>query len=109
MDDLKKVREMHECAKEIDRPGPGRIVHYVIAEGPNAGQHRAAMIISAWDFCPCNLILFRDQIGDEPGGVTPAVLPMHRMECVRHDEARYQPGTWHWPEHLRTSASSVEP
>jgi hypothetical protein len=71
----------------------GRIVHYVLADGPNAGQHRAAMVVRIWDQRQgyVNLQVFSD--GSNDGGQY-ANAPVWVTSVQYSEEAK--PRTWHW-------------
>lgn len=80
----------------------GRIVHYVLDRGPNAGQHRAAMIVRVWgEFAPpvgtVNLRVFLDGSNDtrEPWGNDSPIL---WVTSVKHDPTGTQERSWHWIE-----------
>ena len=73
----------------------GRIVHYVLPDGPHAGEHRPAIVVKVWTGGYINLVVFMDGTNDGPG----------RGGCVewatsiQHDPAPTPPGrTWHWIE-----------
>ena len=51
-------------------PSIGRIVHYILDEGPHAGEHRPAIIVQIWGTTPSaavNLQVFTDSENDFPG------------------------------------------
>jgi hypothetical protein len=85
----------------------GRIVHYVLEDGPNAGEDRPAMIVRVWNLETgyCNLLVFLDGINDghkieyQAGGT---IAPMLWKTSRSFDSETKAPGTWHWPE--RTDA-----
>jgi len=79
----------------------GRNVHFVLPDGPHAGEHRPAVIVKVWrrgDGSPpadgySNLVVFMDGTNDGPsfGG------------CIRWETSVTfsedpQPRTWHWIE-----------
>jgi hypothetical protein len=80
----------------------GRIVHYVLREGRNAGEHRAALVVRVWrangnppeNGC-ANLQVFMDGTND----ATPAgtAVWVDWKTSVYYDESG-KPGTWHWIE-----------
>lgn len=83
-------------------PSIGRIVHYVLDTGRNAGQHRPAIIVQVWGD-PANptpyvqLQVFADgsNDGDEyANGMVwrTSVQPDHSSTPASH--------TWHWPEYV---------
>ena len=79
-------------------PAIGRIVHYVLYDGPSYGKHRPAIIVHLWttaDGQPdpdahCNLQVFTDGVRDRLNNV-------ENLRMIPHSEA-HEPGTWHWPE-----------
>lgn len=87
-------------------PSIGRIVHYVLEDGPSAGQHRPAIIVRTWPFSIAQLVqlqVFLDQGNDNfRQGDDPPANTMWRSS-VKHDEDfAHVPafGTWHWPERV---------
>jgi len=75
----------------------GRIVHYVLSEGRNKGEHRPAIVVRVWrlDGAPpdngcCQLQVFTDESNDE----LPAVMWV--TSCVYDAEAAGR--SWHWIE-----------
>jgi hypothetical protein len=90
-------------------PTIGRIVHYVLKQGPSAGQSRAAIVTNAFGGDACNGTVFVDRAND--GALHPGDPPSAGAEewfsSARYDggtptsfpgeHVRYQPGTWHWP------------
>lgn len=79
----------------------GRIVHYVLQEGRNAGQPRAAMVVRVLDspVVPdgvVNLHVMLDGLND--AGAENQV-PDHMSAWVTsvHYSEEPKPGTWHWP------------
>jgi len=78
--------------EKIKKPSIGRIVAYVLAEGPNKGQDRPAVIVRVWSDTTVNLQVFTD--GDNDG------LPAVKWDTsVQLDPARAL-RTWHWPERV---------
>jgi hypothetical protein len=78
------------------RPSVGDIVHFVLEEGPHAGEHRPALIVKVWGATPgsaCQLQVFTDSDG---GGLSNDQLPPVLLKTSRSQGAG--PGTWHWPE-----------
>jgi hypothetical protein len=84
--------------KRVAKPRMGDRVHYVLPDGPRAGEHRHAVITSTWDFSPCNLMVYRDQDDDTPAGAAVEAMPVLRVWSARLDNERNTPGTFHWPE-----------
>jgi hypothetical protein len=68
----------------------GRIVHYVLPGGPNAGESRPAVIVKVWDKdSGCvNLIVFPDGSNDGPDFSS-------WVTSVLYSEA-HEARTWHW-------------
>lgn len=72
------------------KPGVGRIVHYIPFDGPNKGTHCAAIVTCVWSDCCVNLRVFAPHTADE--GV-------YLKTSVLIDETPTPSfGTWHWPE-----------
>lgn len=79
----------------------GRIVHYVLPDGPHAGEHRPAMVVKVWrrgDGSPpangySNLLVFMDGTNDGPqfGGC------VHWATSIEYS-TEMRPRTWHWIE-----------
>jgi len=80
----------------------GRVVHYVLPDGPHAGEHRPAIVVKVWrqgDGSPpsngySNLMVFLDGSNDTPTGVAHPMLWATSIEFS--EEPR--PRTWHWIE-----------
>jgi predicted RNA-binding protein with TRAM domain len=79
----------------------GRVVHFVLPDGPHKGDHRPAIIVKVWrqgDGTPpangySNLVVFMD--GTNDGGQFGGCI---RWETsVTHSDAP-EPRTWHWIE-----------
>ena len=86
-------------------PSIGRLVHYVLEDGPSKGQHRPALIVRVWGDPTnpesyVNLQVFVDGTNDGPyaNGMAwrTSVQPDH--------SATPQPHTWHWPEYVPAPA-----
>lgn len=75
----------------------GRIVHYVLPDGPSAGEHRAAVIVKVWrnvaSACQgyCNLMVFLDGANDG----TASYLLWKTSKCYSDGK---ELDTWHWIE-----------
>jgi len=79
----------------------GRIVHFVLPDGPHKGDHRPAIVVKVWrqgDGTPLtngysNLLVFMDGTndGDQFAGC------LSWQTSVTFSEAP-QPRTWHWIE-----------
>jgi hypothetical protein len=85
----------------------GRIIHYVLNEGPDKGQHRPAVIVRVWrsntpeggskapeNGCS-NLQVFTDSDADRK--YNDELPPVMWKTSVLYDE-NCAPGTWHWIE-----------
>jgi hypothetical protein len=70
----------------------GRIVHYVLPEGPHEGEHRPAIIVKVWTGGYVNLQVFYDGTNDGP-----VVSGQPWVTSVEHSEDP-RPRTWHWIE-----------
>ena len=77
-----------------EKPTVSRIVHYVLPDGFQKGEHRGAMVVRVFEGLgmKCNLRLFLDGKNDDPMG-----LVSDWRTSVDFDPA-FAPGTWHWPE-----------
>jgi len=75
----------------------GRIVHYVLGEGPMEGEHRPAIVVKVWypETGTCNLQVFCDS--DASGSANDKLPPVMWATSVSYD-ANHAPYTWHWPE-----------
>lgn len=77
----------------------GRIVHYVMEDGPSKGEVRPAIVVRVWrdrgqaqaNGC-CQLQVFTDGGNDGPQFAGGIIWRTSRL----YDEAG-APGTWHWP------------
>jgi hypothetical protein len=88
----------------------GRIVHYVLPDGPTKGEHRPAIVVKVWrgelavnsetkqeenmKDTAVQLQVFMD--GDGRGWNDHAPNIIWRTSVIYSDEKR--PGTWHWIE-----------
>ena len=74
-------------------PTVGRIVHYVLHDGPHQGFHRPALVV-AHSGMTVNVQVFTD--GNKThGDLMPNVFWRYN---VAFDPDGKQVGTWHWPE-----------
>ena len=74
----------------------GRVVHYVIEDGRNKGEHRAAIVVKNLgqnNGC-ANLTVFYDWTNDGEGYGSGLAWETSRL----FDDTEKSPGTWHWPE-----------
>ena len=82
----------------------GRVVHYVLPTGRNAGEHRPAIVVRVWgtptaDYTPAvQLQVFTDSTNDFEHNQNGANGVLWATS-VSHNEAA-TPGTWHWPERI---------
>jgi len=74
------------------KPTVGRIVHYVLREGRNTGEHRPAIIVRVWTDTTVQLQVFTDKTNDD---MTDGVI---WQTSVMLDDSSEKIGTWHWPE-----------
>ncbi len=91
-------------ATALKLPSTGRIVHYVLREGRNAGEHRPAIITKVWgdpavQDVHVQLQVFTDATNDFPTGLGSNGLLW--ATSVMQDEESQALGTWHWPERVR--------
>lgn len=78
------------------KPTIGRVVHYVLPDGPNAGDHRPAIICRTWpdgSGVPTSTV----QLQVFPDGANDGLTNVEWMTSVPFDAAGAE-GTWHWPE-----------
>lgn len=80
-------------------PTPGRIVHFVLKDGPNKGKHRAAVVTSDWGGPNINLAVFHDQTSDADGAFANGAQTFAREWSAPYSETP-ELGTWHWPERV---------
>ncbi|MEA2722608.1 MAG: hypothetical protein QOH59_379 [Gemmatimonadales bacterium] len=74
-------------------PSIGRQVHYVLPDGPHAGEHRPATIVRVWSGTMVNLQVLSDGSNDGQGYEHGLVW----VTSVDYsDDPR--PRSWHWPE-----------
>lgn len=86
----------------------GRIVHYVLQEGPNAGKHRPAIVTEVKDpkaevvLHWCNLTVFGIPGDFDQTGLSGIYRPGNTFNVVATDweSPIHLPGTWHWPEQV---------
>jgi len=79
----------------------GRIVHFVLSDGPHEGEHRPAIVVKVWrqgDGSPpangySNLVVFMDGTND---GAAFAGCVRWATSIEYSEEPR--PRTWHWIE-----------
>lgn len=105
-------RRMYELQKEKtmeQKPSIGRIVHYVLPNGPRAGEHRAAMITGNFGTDICNLTVYLDHPSDFvpiQGNISFTLATAESSYLARAWSAHFDdseipvPGTWHWPERV---------
>lgn len=88
---------------ELKGLAEGRIVHYVLDEGPGAGQHRPAIVVRNWsdDGAGCvQLQVFTDSYNDGLENVVWRSSALYNREGA--------PGTWHWPERVDCSVRFLQ-
>lgn len=79
----------------------GRIVHFVLPDGPHAGEHRPAIVVKVWrtgDGSPpengySNLLVFMDGTNDGPN-----FAGCLRWETSVTCDPDMDRRTWHWIE-----------
>jgi hypothetical protein len=73
----------------------GRVVHFVLPDGPHKGEHRPAFVVKVWDRATgyVNLQVFMDGTNDGPEYAS----GISWQTSVLYDEAQ-RPRTWHWIE-----------
>lgn len=77
----------------------GRIVHYVLPDGPHAGEHRPAIIVKIWDRHRgyANLQVFIDGGNDIAWPISEHIPGTQWATSVEFSEEP-RPRTWHWIE-----------
>lgn len=86
-----RVRLAPKPRKKLPTEGliEGRIVHYVLEDGPHAGESRPAIVVKVWDMetGTVNLNVFTDgeNDGDARTWVTSVLY-----------SGEHEPRTWHW-------------
>lgn len=82
----------------FDTPTIGRIVHFVLDEGRNAGEHRPAMVVNI-DGGRADLVVFVNGKEDFPSFVSasPGIASVIWKQGVLRSEGGML-GMWHWPE-----------
>lgn len=95
---MAKKTETPEAAAPVPGPQPsiGRVVHYVLPDGPNIAAHRPAIITDVREDGTVDLQVFSTGDGTGVGDALPGVF---RQAAVPHDDS-HQTGTWHWPERV---------
>ena len=92
---------MNNEPKKINGLTEGRMVHYVLPDGKNAGEHRAAIVVRVFDHYEgtSNLSVFTDGSNDFIKGA-PGWRGTLSASSVLPDQTKKEPGTWHWIEHV---------
>ena len=84
---------------ETQKPSIGRIVHYVLPSGRNAGEHRPAIIVKIWGDQPGAAVQLQVFTDSDPAGSNNDMIPNPSWRTsVMEDPMAEKPGTWHWPE-----------
>jgi hypothetical protein len=79
-------------------PSVGRVVHYVLDEGPYKGEHRPATIVRVWGTdanASVNLQVLTDS--DAEGRYNDCLSPVLWRTTVMRDDSGERPGSFHWP------------
>jgi len=99
---MRKMSADGYCSDNVDPLSgltEGRIVHYVLNEGRDQGQHRPAIIVRVWDKQHVNgcsqLQVFTDS--DAESKWNDQLPPVMWKTSILYSEGR-EPGTWHWIE-----------
>jgi hypothetical protein len=79
------------------KPSVGRIVHYILPDGPSTGEHRPAIIVKVWNdtYPGVQLQVFTD--GSNDGNTHKSGL-FWATSVPYADPSENTPRTWHWPE-----------
>jgi hypothetical protein len=76
----------------------GRIVHFVLGDGPSAGQHRPAIVVRVWNPKATELSSRGTiQLQVFTDGSNDGLQNVEWRTSVGYSEDP-QPYTWHWPE-----------
>ena len=85
-------------------PSIGRIVHFILEDGPNKGAHRPAIIVRVWaqpgqerPETAVQLQVFTDGTND---GIQGGASVIWKTSRQYRDPAEEVPGTYHWPEYV---------
>lgn len=72
----------------------GRIVHYALDSGRNAGHIRPAIVVREWggDHPSVQLQVFTDDSNDEMPGV------LWKTSVLESESGESEFGRWHWPK-----------
>ncbi len=87
-----------EAKPEPQKPSVGRIVHYVLPDGPSKGEHRPAVIVKVWTNNPhlgVQLQVFTDGLND---GTTYKTGLFWATSVPYADPSENKPHSWHWCE-----------
>lgn len=82
------------------KPSIGRVVHYVLNEGRNAGEHRPAFVVKVWGDQPDSLVQLQVFTDSNPASDSNDCLPQVLWKTSVKLDADAAPGTWHWPERV---------
>lgn len=77
-------------------PSVGRIVHYVLPNGPSRGEIRPAMVVRIWAPDSINLQVFTDS--DQDGDYNDQLACPFWATLVPYDPEGKRAGSWHWPQ-----------
>ena len=85
----------------VQVPSVGRMVHYILPDGPCRGQHRAAVIVNDWGVHALDqriqLQVFTDGGND---GVKYESGLYWATSVLYADPDKQELGSWHWPEYV---------
>lgn len=98
-------QEKPAIPQELQGLTEGRIVHYVLDEGPYKGQHRPAIVVRVWNQYTgyVNLQVFVDGTNDAPNNQHPSDIDQAYYNGVMWVtsvcySATKETRTWHWIE-----------
>src|SRR5438445_12683125 len=79
------------------KPSIGRIVHFVLPDGPSKGEHRPAIIVRVWNdtYPGIQLQVFTD--GSNDGEAYKSGI-YWATSVTYADPSENEPRSWHWPE-----------
>jgi hypothetical protein len=97
--DRTQERQFHEIHK-LDGLTIGSAIHFVMANGPSAGQCRHAVVVRNWSggkgLGLVNAVVSIDGANDAPSPAGNVAMQMW-VTSIRYSE-QHEPCTWHWPK-----------
>jgi hypothetical protein len=75
----------------------GRIVHYVLKDGPNKGTCRPAIVVRVWSDTCVNLQVFTDGT-EQPNNSNDCLPSVMWVTSALRDDVDHGLHTWHFPQ-----------